>query len=311
MKSNTYPVLWTAVLLCLSFSLCAQNKDPLKTEIITSDLAHFWQAFEQSGPAFKADAFQKLYIDQGSKGLKGFMSNRIKSAEYLSKVISSHPKYYASIRSSTDSITGMKDEIISSLTRLKELYPPAVFPPVYFVVGALSSGGTTSRAGLIIGAEMYGLTRDTPMEELNTWLRTVVKPVGQVPHIVAHELVHFQQHYDGSDLLSASIKEGSADFIAELISGKHINQHVHDFANPREKELWTEFQSRMLKKDYQGWLYSSIEGRPNDLGYWMGYKIAKSYYDHMTDKKQAIYDIMHIRDFEKFLAQSQYADQFK
>ncbi len=299
-------------LLAVSFCGAAQNnRDPLKTEIVTADIENFWMAFEASKPGFNPEVLQSLYLDKGSKGLNGFMKGRIISAKNLSEVISKHEKYYHSIRKSTERIAGMKDQIRNSLVKLKEQYPEAIFPPVYFVIGALNSGGTTSNNGLIIGAEMYGLTPETPADELSGWLKTVIKPVDEIPHIVAHELVHFQQNYDGKNLLSAAIKEGSADFIAELISGKHINHHVHDFANPREQELWLEFKERMLEKDYKGWLYSSVEGRPNDLGYWMGYQIAKSYFDHSADKKKAIRDILNIRNFEKFLRQSRYPDKFE
>jgi hypothetical protein len=205
----------------------------------------------------------------------------------------------------------MKEQIIKSLVKLKDYYPDAIFPPVYFVIGAMSSGGTSSDDGLIIGAEMYGRTPTMPKEELDDWLQTVIKSVDEVPHIVAHELIHFQQTYDGGTLLSACLKEGSADFIAELISGKHINQHVHDFANPKERELWEEFRQRMDKKDYDGWLYSQSPGRPNDLGYWMGYQITKSYYENAKDKKKAIKDILTIRDEKKFLKDSRYPEKFK
>ncbi len=302
----------TLLLLSAFFSTSlSQNTDPEKAEIITTDLQNFWVAFDKAKPDFTPSVFQELYLDKGSNGVKGFTRGRIKSAEHLSDVIKRHPNYYASIRASTDSIAGLKTHIHRSFVRMKELYPKAIFPPVYFVIGALSSGGTSSDDALIIGAEMYGLTANTPKEELGDWLRTVIKPMSQAPHIVAHELIHYQQNYDGGDLLSASVKEGSADFIAELISGRHINQHVHDFANPKEKELWLEFKEQMLKKDYNGWLYSASEGRPNDLGYWMGYKITKSYYDNSINKKKAIEEILNIRDFEKFLAASKYAEKFK
>jgi hypothetical protein len=290
---------------CLS-----QNRDPLKIEIVTSDIRNFWIAFESSKPDFKAESFQKLYIEKGTKGVRGFMKNRIQSAEYLSKVVKKYSAYYSSIQISTESIASMEDEIKNTMVNMKKIYSNAVFPPVYFVIGTLNSGGTTGGGGLIIGAEMYGLSSETPTDNLGEWLKTVLKPVEDIPHIVAHELVHFQQKYDGGSLLEASIKEGAADFIAELISGKHINSHVHDFANPKEKELWYEFKARMLKKDYTGWLYSATEGRPNDLGYWMGYQITKSYYDNSPDKIKAIDDIMHIRDFEEFLQQSKYPDKF-
>lgn len=283
-----------------------QNRDPLKTEIVTSDLNNFWIALEKAGPEYKPEAFQEWYIDKGSPGVKGFMKGRIRDAANLAKVVSKHPHHYHRIRTSLDSIEGMKDRIRSSLVRLKDLYPQAVFPPVYFVIGALSSGGTFSDDGLIIGAEMYGRTSQTDLSELNDWLKTVVQPVNQVPHIVAHELIHFQQKYDGGPLLNACIKEGGADFFAELISGRHINEHVHAYANPREAELWAEFQTRMDGKDYNGWLYSSTAGRPNDLGYWMGYKIVKAYYDKAPDKRKAVDEIMHIRNFKKFLEDSGY-----
>jgi Predicted Zn-dependent protease (DUF2268) len=301
---------WLLVLLLATHLSQAQNTDPRKTQIVTADLDNFWLAFEKAKPGFDPSVFQTYYIDKGSRGVNDFMKGRIQSAENLAKVVGTHVDYYSSIKVNTDSISGMKDEIISSLEKLKALYPPAIFPPVYFVIGALNSGGTSSNRGLIIGAEMYGLTSATPNHELNDWLKTVIQPVNRVPHIVAHELIHFQQKYDGGNLLSACIKEGAADFMAELISGKHINQHVHDFANPREKELWLEFKGRMHQSDYTGWLYSSAEGRPNDLGYWMGYQITKAYYEEMTDKKKAIKDIMTIRDFDEFLRLSNYSKKF-
>jgi Predicted Zn-dependent protease (DUF2268) len=299
--------------LTLLMAICsyAQNRDPLATEIVTADLDRFWTALEKAGPEINPVVIDDLYLKPGSKGIKGFTKGRIKNAEYLAAVIKSHSKYYHSIKPSTDSIAGMEDQIRQSLIKLKELYPKAVFPPVYFVIGALSSGGTSSNDGLIIGAEMYGRTTNTPTEELDNWLLTVIKPVNEVPHIVAHELIHFQQDYDGGTLLAASIKEGAADFLAELISGRHINQHVHAFADPQEKELWLEFKGKMNDKDYTGWLYSQVKDRPNDLGYWMGYKITKAYYDQAPDKQVAINEIFHIKDFNKFLNQSGYEKKFE
>lgn len=60
-----------------------------------------------------------------------------------------------------------------------------------------------------------------------------------------------------------------------------------------------------------GYIDSATQGRPNDLGYWMGYKISKAYYDQTPDKKKAIDDILHIKDFNRFLDQSGYAKKFE
>jgi hypothetical protein len=61
------------------------------------------------------------------------------------------------------------------------------------------------------------------------------------------------------------------------------------------------------------WLYSeSGEGkRPDDLGYYMGYKICEAYYRSASDKKQAIHDMLNICDFKEFLKTSRYAEKFK
>lgn len=299
------------VLLFIASDSNSQNRDPFAAEIITNDLDNFWKAYEHAGAEVNAEVLQQEYLGIGSKGLDSFIKGRIENAENLARVIRSHQKYYNSIKPSTDSIASLKDPIRRSFAKLKELYPEAIFPPVYFVIGAMNSGGTASRHGLIIGAEMYARHAATPSDELGKWHREVLKPVRELPEIVAHELIHFQQSYDGGSLLAACVKEGSADFIAELISGKLCNAHVHVFANPIEKELWMEFKERMLKNDYKGWLYSAVKGRPNDLGYWMGYKITKAFYDKAQDKKAAIREILNIGNFETFLEKSGYGKHFE
>ena len=47
-----------------------------------------------------------------------------------------------------------------------------------------------------------------------------------------------------------------------------------------------------------------------DLGYYIGYKICESYYQSAKDKKQAIKDILEIKDFNQFLIDSKYEAKF-
>ena len=141
-----------------------------------------------------------------------------------------------------------------------------------------------------------------------------------LPWTIAREMVHTQQDYPwlGSmtggpkflrgTLLRQSIMEGSADFIAELLTGQPKR---NTYAESHEAELWGEFRRDAKSKDYSLWLYNgwnakALGDRPADLGYWMGYRITKSYYEHAADKRQAIQDILTIRDFDKFLAASGY-----
>jgi hypothetical protein len=302
-------------LLLGTFTLSAQpaapgpSPDPDQAKIVTEDLDRFWEAFDQAGPTFPAETFQKVYLDRGTPGLQDFIKLRIKDAETLAQRVQKHPKYYASARESTKRIHEMERSIRAAFYALEYLYPDAVFPDVYFLVGILNTGGTTSERALLIGAEMYGRTPQTPTEELNDWLKTVLEPVESVPHIVAHEIIHYQQKYAETEptLLAHAIHEGSADFLAEMISGRHINAHVHAYAVPRRAELWKEFKEKMHGKAFKGWLYSASGDRPQDLGYWIGYEITKAYYDKAADKRQALKEILEIKDFGAFLANSGYA----
>jgi uncharacterized protein YjaZ len=178
----------------------------------------------------------------------------------------------------------------------------------------MNSGGTLTANALLIGSEMYARTATTPTEEMNDWERQVIKGVEVVPHIVTHELIHYQQKYAASaTLLARSMNEGAADYIAELVSGGNINDHLHRYGNERERELWEEFKKEMDAKDVSRWLYQGDQSkdRPADLGYYMGYKIAEAYYKRAADKKQAVKDILQIKDFHQFLAASGYAEKFK
>ncbi len=312
---------FATVLLCclLPLSACAQaptfSPDPEAARLVTDDLDRFWQAWDAAaaveGPDARAAVFRQRYLDAGSPGLEAFTRLRIDDAAKLVAAIDKHPRYYASLRSRTPGLEARLPAIRDTLRRMKALYPEAVFPDVYFLIGRMNSGGTLDKEGLLIGLEMFGRGAGVPLDELGDWHRAVVGEFDNLPVIVAHEWVHFQQRsgIDGQPtLLQASIGEGVANFIAELGAGRHINQHVHAWAEPRAAELWAEFREVMHGTDYTGWLYGGGDradgGRPADLGYWIGYRIARGYYQRAGDKTVALRDMLGIADFEAFLLTS-------
>ncbi len=267
--------------------------DPKQAEFITSDIDLFWKYFDliesQKNP------FNE-YLDDGSKGLKDFIPYRIESAKHLLKIVKKKKADYESKREGSYKVSSYTDKMSDSYKVLKDMYENAVFPPTYFVIGAFNSGGTSSDNGLIIGVERQD-------------------EIKNIPYIVAHELIHFNQNYPNqkNTLLEQSIKEGSADFIGELISGKHINEQAFQYGNENENLLCREFVEIMNGVKYKGWLYGGKgkkEGRPNDLGYWMGYKISKSYYNKSDNKKEAIFDILNIKDFKIFLNKSGFLNEY-
>ncbi len=291
----------------LVFAQRLSNPDPLKAKFITSDIDNFWEAFDEAKPKFSASIFQKKYLDIGSKGVEGFMNYRIESAARLSKKVKSKQNYYEAVRPFTLRVNESIDSCLVYFKKMKELYPSAVFPDTYFIIGAINSGGTISDAGLIMGAEMFGDVNPENGPKAKIEFPALAKTV-------AHELIHYQQNYNENDLLAQSINEGSADFVAALISGGSLTEHYNDvYGKKRAAELWAEFESRMHKDSLKGWLYggSGKGERPNDMGYWMGFQICSAFYAKASDKKQALHDILNIDDMDSFLKASGYANQFK
>ena len=95
----------------------------------------------------EAGAFQSQYLDVASSGLKDFIAKRSVTAASLIKVVNAYPRYFASIRTTNlrlanDNTTVAR--IRTNYTTIKSLYHAAVFPPVTFLIGRFSTGGTTS-----------------------------------------------------------------------------------------------------------------------------------------------------------------------
>ena len=294
--------------------------DPAQAVFVTSDIPNFWAAYDAGGSNGTSAPFQTTYLDRASTGLRDFITLRSVTATSLASMVRTYPRYFADIRTSTlrlandASVTARMRE---GYVRMKDLYSNAVFPPVTFLIGRFSTGGTTWTNGMLVGLEFYALGPNTPTDELAQFQRDNVRPLDSLPVIVAHEHTHILQSRAGGimshpnkSLLERAFVEGSADFIGELIAGSNINARLREYAIPREAALWTEFKAAMHGTDVSRWLYnqgSATGERPGDLGYFIGYRIAESYYNRTNDKRAAIRAIIEARDADQLLTQSGYA----
>lgn len=279
------------------------TSNPREAQFHTEDIKRFWKLMDQYHFKPSGDILQNEYLDKGSIGLNGFIKNRIESGKNLSKVIRSEIEYYQYIRPFTEAIDDRREQFYKCFEKLKQLYPSAVFPDVYFVIGADNTGGAIFDKGLIIGAERFGKQNAIHKPSLD---------IENVHRVISHELIHFQQQYiRDNSLLAQAIKEGAADFVCELITGDHSNsKEMYIYGEAHKTELWEEFSSKMYQNDWSGWLYyQKDKSRPKDLGYWMGYKICKAYYENSIDKQKAIVEILTIKDFKAFLEKSGFNEQ--
>lgn len=290
-------------------------RDPRKARVVTSDIHNFWEAFDlaKKDTANRYAIFQKHYFEKGSPGLKDYFWLKIGTINQFVNNQRKKPEFYEAIRKNTLEVEKLKDSMYIYFDKLKELYDDAVFPDMYFVIGRWNSAGTVSDAGLLLGVDQIARTPEIPQHELTLWEKNNFTDFSRLPVIAMHEQIHFQQskiEYDTTLLWNALI-EGMADFVCELVTGKNPSQRQHEFAATRKKEIWERFKSEMYLRRSYNWIANSDQERPDhpaDLGYYMGYEICKAYYDKATDKKQAIRDMLELKDPKQFLEKSGYEE---
>lgn len=278
---------------------------PNSSKIYTSDIDNFYKAFDLviNDTDNSKKIFKKEYFSKGTKGLKDFYKTKINDYDKFAKFVIKYKDFYSSIRNNISNIDDLEKQIYSNFENFKSIYPKAVFPDIYFVVGRFNSNGTISKRGLLIGTEILCRTKNTNTENWNKDILRISMLREHIPTTVSHELVHFNQDgmKDGNTLLWRSIREGSAEFITELING-NTDADYSDFKG-REIEIWNDFKKEMDENIWKSWQQKS-EKRPRNAGYWTGYMICKSYYNQIRNIKKVVNDILNIKDYKDFYKKS-------
>jgi hypothetical protein len=281
--------------------------------LVTDDIPRFWRAYDESRSATRPQRIAILrrdYIEQGSQGLIDYYLMKIGSVETLADFVNAHRGYYDAVRAATMRVDRELPAVRAAMQRMKALYPAATFADVYFVIGRLSSGGTASSHGLLIGTEMYAADPTAPHDELPLGIRRVLSTPDELPHAVMHELMHFMQAPQRDfTLLNTSVREGGAEFLAEIASPlpDARKPFYRAWGEAHADMVWTQFTSAMSGRDKRRWIGNNAEATdewPADLGYFIGYEIARGYYDRAASKEDAIRDLLAIRDARAILAAS-------
>lgn len=267
-------------------------------QVVVSDVDLFYKVFDAAKGKPTAAILQRDYIDAGSDGLRDFVPYRIVSGENLEKRIAKFPDVYANARACMAGLPGVQQQAPQLIKRLKALYPAATSPRVTVVIGATNSGGTTSaETGIILGLEVNCEDRSKSGLPLDQRLK----------NMLSHELIHTQQRgFVGDTVLSASLNEGVAEFLSELTSGQILNVHLPVWTKGKEAALKARFKADVDNVDLTQWLYNGMgtPDQPGDLGYWMGYLIAKSFYEKASDKPAAIARLLEETDAKALLRDS-------
>jgi hypothetical protein len=278
---------------------------PEDAKLIYTDLEHFKEAYEElaTNPD-TLQVLQTLYFDRGSAGLKEYIRRHQLSPELMKDALRADPERYALLPGFLDTISDTEQMYLELMKDFSTVLPNAMYPPTYLLVGANRGIGQASGVGQLV-------TVTRPVDDLQ-----------KLQKIMVHELAHFQEamamglpkysalYTTPNNLLGMCLREGGAEFVTSLVLGDITQTRSLEFIlqdeNGLKRKFLEDLETETQNREY--WLSATPEDdqHPKLLGYAMGYKINKAYYDMAEDKTTALQDILRMDDAEVFVTSSGY-----
>ena len=307
---------------CLMYSLHLPAQQKNINILFTSDITNFWIAYDSlystKDTLLQLNYVKELYLKKATLGLLVFyQSNHLTAQEIRNKIIE-YPKFWESIKPYTLQTKIFSKTIGTICNQFRKLYPSFLQPSFYFVIGALKKGGKAQNDIVAIGTELAASNNKVNYSELPNAFKERMQLNKNCSFLIAHECVHIQQNKipDSTKiLLSFSLMEGSADFIAGIITRQTVPAPYISYGKLHEKIIWDNFKKDMYSPNLDKWLWNSRDTSilAPDLGYFVGYAICKSYYENSKNKKKAIQEIIDInysklQQVIQFLIKSKYEE---
>lgn len=296
MDMNRISILATG-LFCIARTASAQ--DVTTPDIHIEDVSRFFAVYDAAGGHPSAEQLQRDYIDAGSDGLHQFARIRNITGVRIADTLAKDPQIYVNARRCMEVLPRVRERVTAALRTLVQLYPQARLPPITIAVSRGKPMGVGSPVtGIQIGLEALCATN---------YMHANVED--RFVYVIAHEYAHVQQYQPLVDkehptVLEGSMMEGAAELTAEIIAGSVSNPAQSEMAKGREREIETAFLADVDKTDVSAWLYNGSREKSGDLGYWVGYRIVKSYYQRAKDKRQALREILDMKDPKALLEKS-------
>ena len=305
-KSGTF--FWLIVfMVSVINSVFAQRPDypsvPEEAKLVYSDLENFVDTYSKLKPGVDTlEVLNTFYFEKASIGLQEYIGRHQLTPELMREAISKNAPKYDKISNFVNNLNEFKLKFTLSLKKYNEVIPNVMYAPTYLLVGANRGIAQASKIG-----QLVTVTR-------------VLEDQEKLIKLIVHELSHFQQamtiggeKYIGlystpNNMLGLCLREGAAEFMTYLVLQDITQKNALSYLKNKEDELKLKFIKDLKVQDKSFWLWESINQKeyPILLGYAMGYKICKSYYENESDKTKALKEILGITEPDIFLEMSGY-----
>ena len=168
-------------------------------------------------------------------------------------------------------------------------------------MGVFRSPGTGFDDLALMGCEFALGDKNTITSEFPENLKYAKKyfeinPPDYLDFLNIHEYVHTQQNQTLDNILSQSLFEGIADFIASKITHKNAPFKYYEFGLKNELKLKKAYEKEMFNiRKMVDWIWNeNNQFNTRDLVYFMGFRIAEANYNRASIKTLAIKEMIEL-----------------
>ena len=254
------------------------------------------------------------YLRSDNKALRRYINQFSISEDALINSLDAHRSEMAELLARTPELVAQESAIRAAYRDFQRAYPEAVFPPLYIIHGNYEARALIRPFGIIIAAEFFS----SPASGSDPGNRHhgLLNPPAALTAQVIHELAHIQQArrhpwavITGAGLLEYAITEGTADFVAEQITGINLSTIALEFIDTDAERYWCIFFDAIAQEHNRDWLnHAAFQNRPRGIPRAFGYRIAESYFQKAEDKTLAFRELIELADFNSIYKNSKYSD---
>lgn len=236
----------------------------LAVSIQTSDLQHFWQAYDRiqqtNDPKSQIAIIDSLFMQTASEAQNALFTAKKYSAETYLKSIQQHPDFWKSIRKQMATVGAHTPRLQGAFNRIQALNPNKQEHIIYLCVGVFEMEAWPTNNGLGIGSELLLADKSVNSQSV----------IQQHPQLKPHFKMLTTQHYEevvllnytklwfeqsnSCNVLAESIREGLCSWLIRY--GLEDNQSPEWLKKGRknEKKLKADFAAVMFSPFYENWL---------------------------------------------------------
>ena len=256
----------------------------------------------------------RTYLQNDNKALRRYVGQFHIREAALFDTLGSHNSEITELLARTPEMAAQEPAIRAAYREFQRAYPDAVFPPLYIIYGNYDARALIRPFGVIIAAEFFSAP-DSGSDPGSPY-HGLLNPPTALSAQAIHEMAHIQQArrhpwtvLTGAGLLEYTITEGSADFIAEQITGINLSTVALDFIDTHAELRWCVFFDAIQRGNSREWLdHETFQNRPRGIPRAFGHRIAESYFHNTEDKSLALRELIELGDFKSIYENSGYAD---